>query len=259
MSSTLPLMSHGHSVIFIDASNDLDQGVQTNYDKHLKEWQRVVNQAAGTHLLSVMKTNFHEVDTSLKVWVKVQRSPMIVLDIMVNQNSTSFEREFLGRLIKLRYEGVVIINGVYLNNDMRKLFDDLVCDDNTPYKAYDLTVAGNHMGMGLLDFDHHRQRKRHIIPNTKNNSAQNKHMLHGSGNLIKKGGRSAYRLEVGSASKHLAERADMSRSQSLNFDKTIYSGLQSQNFKIMSHPVETGTLADFFEFVPLRCHSISHH
>ena len=72
------------------------------------------------------------------------KSPLILLDTMHNGD---FEKELIELLIKNKYNGIVICDDIYLNNEM-KLFWDWV-----PIKKIDLTNIGHWSGTGAIIFD----------------------------------------------------------------------------------------------------------
>jgi len=211
--SALSLMSHGHRVTTIDipTSNELDHMVMKTFGQSVKDWQVAVNRAAGGNLLTIAKADIlSSSDNATKIWPTLTTASLIYLDTYHKPDSRPFERQFLNRLIDIRYEGVVVIDDIYLNHEMQRWFDELVCASDAPYKVYDLTVAGHSSGTGLLDFERNRQ------------SEQSGDIAGGGGGVgarvtdaagrLKNGGISAarkrgYSLVVGTTTQKLAERA----------------------------------------------------
>ena len=217
-------MSHGHSVTTIDipTSMELDNMAQRSFGLSVKEWKLALDEAAGSDLLTVAKANLLASSAnSTLLWEKIRRAPLIFLDTFHKPDSRPFEREFMRRLVDIRYDGIVLIDDIYLNHEMQRWFDELVCAANAPYNAYDLTVVGHSSGTGLLDFEQSRQQQQ------------------------QRRGAGARSLVVGTSSEQLAERA-----KKLSFLK---GGGQLQRFR------ETNSNASnvpAFELLPLKCENL---
>lgn len=181
--SSLSLMSHGHSVTTIDIPTSivLDNMVRRHFGLSVNEWKLKVEQAAGSNKLTIVKANLLSPSiNSTHLWETIRNAPLIYLDTNHKPDSKPFEREFIQHLININYDGVVLLDDIYLNFEMQKLFDALVCTANAPYHAYDVTVAGHSSGTGLLDFEYNRRLQK---------------------------GAGAYSLVVGASDEKLAEKA----------------------------------------------------
>ena len=216
--SALSLMSHGHSVTTIDipTSIELDHMVRKNFGLSVKEWKSKIEQSCVTSKLTIVKAKLLSLDENSTHWQTIRRSPLIFLDTFHKPNSKPFEREFIKRLVDIKYSGLVLIDDIYLNFEMQKLFDELVCTDNVPYNVYDLTVVGHSSGTGLLDFEYNRKKKED------------------SGGY--------YHFVVGASDERLAEKA-----KKFSFLK---GGGQLQRFR------ETQSDVIPVQFLPLKCENL---
>lgn len=182
--SALSLMSHGHRVTTIDipTSVELDFMTRKTFGLSVSEWQHKLAHVTGSKKLTVVKADLLLVNASSTqpLWETIRHAPLIFIDTYHKPYSKPFEREFIKYLVDIRYTGVVLLDDIYLNYEMQKIFDELVCVTHAPYNAYDLTVVGHSSGTGLLDFEYNRQQQ------------------HGVG---------AYSLVVGASSEKLAEKA----------------------------------------------------
>lgn len=217
--SALSLMTHGHSVTTIDTptSMDLEHMARNEFHSSVNEWRLKLDQKGGAKLLTVVKADLLPARANVShIWSSVRKAPVIFLDTFHKPDSKPFEREFLKQLVDFHYDGVVILDDIYLNHEMQNLFDELVCANSPPYKAYDLSAVGHSSGTGLLDFERNRMQQR--------------------------GPRGAYTLVVGSSSEKLAEMAKKS--------SFLKGGGQLQRFR------ETEDSGIAFQFLPLECESI---
>jgi hypothetical protein len=79
----------------------------------------------------------------------------VMLDTHHLPDTVPFEREFMSRLLRkeLSFSGVLLLDDIHLNKEMRKWWKEL--QDDAPkynYRALDLTECGHFSGTGLLDF-----------------------------------------------------------------------------------------------------------
>jgi hypothetical protein len=232
--SALSLMSHGHRVTTVDlpTSMDLENMVHATFGKTLNEWKQYVNHAAGSDLLTIVKADvLSSSQNSTNVWSTLQAASLIYIDTLHKPDSKPFERQFLKKLEESRYKGIVIIDDIYLNHEMQKWFDELVCAIDAPYKVYDITVAGHSSGTGLLDFERNRQEQ--------TDRGSTRKLMRG-GSVV--GRVEGYSLVVGTGSEKLAEKA-----KKYSFLK---GGGQLQRFR------QTESEHIPYQFLPLVCEGL---
>jgi len=70
-------------------------------------------------------------------------SPFILLD---TEHDGIFENEFYNHLIKIGYKGLLMLDDIFLNDEMREFWNGIKRD------KYDLTNKGHFTGTGLINF-----------------------------------------------------------------------------------------------------------
>lgn len=114
-----------------------------------EEWQKKV-QGVGVdikfHNLDLMKLS----DTELKKYIGTW---FIMLDTHHLPDTVPFEREFFQRLLDLGFTGILGLDDIHLNDEMKNWWKEV--QDNAMkggYTTYDLTTVGHDTGTGLVDF-----------------------------------------------------------------------------------------------------------
>ena len=70
-------------------------------------------------------------------------SKYIMLDTF---HDASFEKEFLNHLIKLNYKGFLLLDDIYLNDEMKIFWSSMKLE------KYDISKIGHVTGTGLVSF-----------------------------------------------------------------------------------------------------------
>lgn len=71
------------------------------------------------------------------------KSPFILLDV---DHEGTFERKFMKLLFDNNYKGVVMLDDIYLNEQMKSFWDDITL------LKYDVTNIGHYSGTGIVYF-----------------------------------------------------------------------------------------------------------
>lgn len=70
-------------------------------------------------------------------------TPFILLD---TEHDGIFENEFYNHLIKISYKGLLMLDDIFLNDEMREFYYQI------KQEKYDLTYKGHFTGTGLINF-----------------------------------------------------------------------------------------------------------
>jgi hypothetical protein len=78
---------------------------------------------------------------------KIIQSKMIILD--VDPHDGFQEKDFLQKLIERNYQGIVVVDDIHLNIEMKQFWDNIPLN----IKKVDVTHLGHHSGTGIIVFD----------------------------------------------------------------------------------------------------------
>jgi hypothetical protein len=113
------------------------------------EWQDAVR-AAGVNIqfnnVNLLDVTDEDFNTYMSTW-------LISLDTFHEPYSHPFEREFFKRLAESGYRGVLILDDIHLNDEMKRWWAEL--QDNAQsmnYRTFDLTKIGHATGTACVDF-----------------------------------------------------------------------------------------------------------
>ena len=76
-----------------------------------------------------------------------------MLDTFHQPDTSPFEREFFQRLLDIEFKGILGLDDIHLNSEMKqwwKEVQDGAVDGG--YATYDITEVGHATGTGLVDF-----------------------------------------------------------------------------------------------------------
>lgn len=73
----------------------------------------------------------------------IMKSPFIILD---TYHDGTFEEQFYNKLKDLCYEGILLVDDIYLNKEMKYFWDSI------EHKKIDISQFGHHSGTGLVIF-----------------------------------------------------------------------------------------------------------
>ena len=114
-----------------------------------EEWQKKVLGVGVDikfHNLDLMKVSDSELKKYIGTW-------FIMLDTLNLPDTVQFEREFFQRLLDLGFKGILGLDDIDLNDEMKKWWKEV--QDNAMkrgYTTYNLTKIGHYSGTGLVDF-----------------------------------------------------------------------------------------------------------
>jgi hypothetical protein len=118
------------------------------------EWQ---SQAQGLGV-AVTFHNLNLLDVSDDEFRKYMATWLILLDTAHLPKTVPFEREFFQRLQAIGYRGLLLLDDIHLNDEMREWWKELKAGADLPtenearYRVYDVTAVGHSSGTGLVDF-----------------------------------------------------------------------------------------------------------
>jgi len=113
------------------------------------EWQKQVHEAGVDivfHNVDLMNVSDAELKKYIGTW-------FVMLDTFHWPDKNPFEREFVQRIRQIGFKGILALDDIYLNHEMKKWWKEL--EDNAEeggYATYDLSKAGHFSGTGLVDF-----------------------------------------------------------------------------------------------------------
>lgn len=113
------------------------------------EWQTTV-QSLGVqikfHNLDLLTIPQTEFEAYIGTW-------FIMLDTAHLPYTVPFEREFFERLYRSNYKGIVFLDDINLNDEMKRWWQELKDQAaEHQFQMYDVTPVGHHSGTGVVDF-----------------------------------------------------------------------------------------------------------
>jgi hypothetical protein len=149
VASSLALGASGTPVSTFDLPNSRER-IEAFRGKTEADWQSQV-EAAGVHvtfynldLLAIPDAEFLQYTSTWLISLDTHHLPYTV----------PFEREFFSRLTKSGYKGLLVLDDIHLNDEMKKWWAEVGASaaSTQNYKLYDLTAVGHSTGTGLVDF-----------------------------------------------------------------------------------------------------------
>jgi hypothetical protein len=152
--SALTLASSGHPVVTFDIpqSKELEYVFAAN-KMNKQQWFDEISQQN----CSIIVKNEDLLTLPDEEFDLIRRSPLILLDTFHRPYTKPFEREFLSRLTLAKYNGLLLLDDISENDEMKKWWREIVCSKYHSFRIYDLTIVGHATGTGLLDFSHRVQ------------------------------------------------------------------------------------------------------
>mmetsp|Transcript_3951 Transcript_3951/g.6525 ORF Transcript_3951/g.6525 Transcript_3951/m.6525 type:complete len:343 (+) Transcript_3951:31-1059(+) len=98
------------------------------------------------HNLDLLKVSDEELKEYVGTW-------FVMLDTFHEPDTSPFEREFFQRLLDIKFKGILGLDDIYLNAEMKqwwKEVQDGALDGG--YATYDISEVGHYSGTGLVDF-----------------------------------------------------------------------------------------------------------
>ena len=114
-----------------------------------EEWQTQVRELGVDitfYNLDLMRIPDDELKTYFGTW-------FVMLDTEHLPYTVPFERELFQRMLDIHFKGILVLDDINLNNQMKKWWKEL--QDNAEkggYKTFDVTKVGHFSGTGLVDF-----------------------------------------------------------------------------------------------------------
>lgn len=114
-----------------------------------EEWQkkaRAIGLNIKFHNLDLMKVPHEELNKYLGTW-------FIMLDTFHLPDTEPFEREFFQRILDIGFKGILGLDDIHLNDEMKKWWKEVQDGaERGGYRTYDISEIGHHSGTGLVDF-----------------------------------------------------------------------------------------------------------
>ena len=98
------------------------------------------------HNLDLLKVSDEELKKYFGTW-------FVMLDTFRKPDTVPFEREFFQRLLDIGFKGILGLDDIHLNDEMKKWWKEL--QDGAVvggYTTYDISEVGHFSGTGLVDF-----------------------------------------------------------------------------------------------------------
>jgi len=114
-----------------------------------EEWQSSA-QTTGLdikfHNLDLMKASNDELKQYLGTW-------FVMLDTFHQPDTVPFEREFFQRMIDIGFKGILALDDIHLNSEMKQWWKEVQDGaERGGYHTYDISEIGHISGTGLVDF-----------------------------------------------------------------------------------------------------------
>jgi hypothetical protein len=140
--------SHGTVVRTFDLPNSKERR-EAFRGRSEEDWQAAVL-AAGVHI-TFENVNLATVpDEDFRVHTATW---FLSLDTHHLPYTVPFEREFFKRLAESGYQGMLFLDDIHLNAEMKKWWAELLENASSMgYRCFDLTAVGHSTGSGLVDF-----------------------------------------------------------------------------------------------------------
>uniref|UniRef100_A0A7S4QYG6 Uncharacterized protein n=1 Tax=Ditylum brightwellii TaxID=49249 RepID=A0A7S4QYG6_9STRA len=98
------------------------------------------------HNLDLMKASNEELKKYLDTW-------FVLLDTFHQPDTVPFEREFFQRMLDIGFKGILCLDDIHLNHEMKKWWNEVQDGaEGGGYRTYDITEIGHYSGTGLVDF-----------------------------------------------------------------------------------------------------------
>jgi len=98
------------------------------------------------HNLDLLKVSDEELKEYVGTW-------FVMLDTFHEPYTSPFEREFFQRLLDIKFKGILGLDDIHFNHEMKQWWKEL--QDGAVYggyATYDISEVGHHSGTGLVDF-----------------------------------------------------------------------------------------------------------
>lgn len=113
------------------------------------DWQKAVTDSG----VNIEFHNQNLLDVSDDEFAAYTATWFISLDTHHLPYTVPFEREFFARLAKSGYKGILVLDDIHLNEEMKKWWSELKENaDSMGYRCIVLTAVGHFSGTGLVDF-----------------------------------------------------------------------------------------------------------
>lgn len=148
--SALTLGAAGHKVQTYDipSSNELSNMVHNKLNMDMDTWTKSVVDKGGSIVikkLDLMRTSDIE-------FQQVMDADLIMLDTFHKPFTSPFEREFFQKVLDWKYSGIMLLDDIVLNKEMKQWQRELICNNKGTYRIYDLTAVGHNTGTAMVDF-----------------------------------------------------------------------------------------------------------
>lgn len=130
---------------------DSQERVEAYRGKNGEAWQAEAKELGidvSFHNLNLLEISDADFRRYMSTW-------LILLDTAHLPKTVPFEIEFVQRLQEVGYRGLLLLDDIDLNPEMRDWWADLKKGATTakaPYSIYDVTPVGHSSGTGLIDF-----------------------------------------------------------------------------------------------------------
>ena len=119
-------------------------GTEENYQTRAK----AIGLNIKFHNLDLLKVSDDELKNYFGTW-------FVMLDTFHKPDTVPFEREFFQRLLDIGFKGVLGLDDIHFNSEMKKWWQEVQDGAGAAeggYVTYDITSVGHSTGTGLVDF-----------------------------------------------------------------------------------------------------------
>ena len=150
VTSALAMGSNLHTPVWtfdLVGSSERKRAFRGKTEEEWKEMADNIGVDIVFHNLDLLKVSDEDFRKYMGTW-------FIMLDTHHLPDSKPFERQFFQRLLDVQYRGMLGLDDIRLNVEMKKWWKELQDSgaDEKGYKTYDLTKIGHGTGTGLVDF-----------------------------------------------------------------------------------------------------------
>mmetsp|Transcript_20788 Transcript_20788/g.57474 ORF Transcript_20788/g.57474 Transcript_20788/m.57474 type:complete len:360 (-) Transcript_20788:113-1192(-) len=141
----------GHMVVTVDLPGSTERRLAFR-GRTQPAWIDAVREAPGV-VGPIQFKNVRLLEISTEDFTALMSTWLISLDTYHKPRTAPFERAFLERLRSLSFQGLLLLDDIHLNDEMKEWWTELQ-EHATEwgYRAFDITHIGHYSGTGLLDF-----------------------------------------------------------------------------------------------------------
>ena len=130
----------------IPASNERQGAFREDTEESYQAKAKSAGLKIKFHNLDLLKASNEELNKYLGTW-------FVMLDTFHKPDTVPFEREFFQRMLDIGFKGILGLDDIHLNSEMKKWWKEVQDGAGEGgYATYDISEIGHFSGTGLVDF-----------------------------------------------------------------------------------------------------------